>query len=246
MQEFHALHPTVALALNVTRKPFSFLGQQPEDEDNGRSEKWGGFPRLKREGIWHDRLTDYSGSSAGRDDFEANMRRLGEAAGVAFDFNVYINRQPIDSQRMLLWAGRFGKGERFMSALSDRHFQRGSQGESASKRPTLLAAAQEAGLDVGAAAAFLETDELRDEVWRSYGEMPRKGITGSIHSRARTQQCPRLHPSFCCMLIRALIVCCLSRGTSSPSLLFLHPRGRAVERAVPRRQRRGDGQRLRL
>lgn len=168
----------MALALNVTRRPFSFLGQQPEDEDSGRAERWGGFPRLRRKGIWHERLKDYSGSAAGRDQFEAHVTTLGEAAGVKFDFNTYIDRQPIDSQRLLLWAARFGKGETFMTALSDRHFQRGSQGESASQRATLIAAASEAGLDEVAASAFLDTDELRDEVWRSYGEMPRKGITG--------------------------------------------------------------------
>lgn len=178
LKDFHAAHPTVALALNVTRRPFSFLGQQPAHVDEGHAEKWGGFPRLKRKGIWHDRLTDYSGSAAGRDQFEAHMTMLGEAAGVHFDFNAYIDRQPIESQRLLLWAGRFGKAEPFMTAMSDRHFQRGSMGESASKRSTLLAAVQEVGLDVASAEAFLETDELHDEVWRSYGEMPRRGITG--------------------------------------------------------------------
>ena len=168
----------MALALNVTRRPFSFLGQQPANEDSGRAERWGGFPRLKRKGIWHERLTDYSGSPAGRDQFEAHVTTLGEAAGVKFDFNAYIDRQPIESQRLLLWAGRFGKGEEFMTALSDRHFQRGSEGESASKRTTLLAACDEVGLDRAAAEAFLDSNELHDEVWRSYGEMPRKGITG--------------------------------------------------------------------
>ena len=168
----------MALALNVTRRPFSFLGQQPAHEDSGNAPKWGGFPRLKRKGIWHERLTDYSGSAEGRDEFVSHVGKLGEAAGVKFDFNVYIDRQPIESQRLLLYAGRFGKGEEFMSALSDRHFQKGSDGESASKRPTLLAAAQEAGLDTAAVEAFLDSDELHDEVWRSYGEMPRKGITG--------------------------------------------------------------------
>ncbi len=178
LRDFHESHPTVALALNVTRRPFSFLGQQPADEDNGHAEAWGGFPRLKRKGIWHERLADYSGSPEGRDQFEAHMAKLGTAAGVRFDFNTYIDRQPIESQRLLLWAGRFGKSEEFMTALSDRHFQRGSQGESASKRPTLLAAADEAGLDVASAEAFLDSDELYEEVWRSYGEMPRKGIHG--------------------------------------------------------------------
>ena len=131
----------MALALNVTRRPFSFLGQQPADVDDGHSDQWGGFPRLKRKGIWHERLMDYAGSPTGRDQFEAQMTKLGEAAGISFDFNAYIDRQPFESQRLLLWAGRFGKGEQFISALSDRHFQQGSQGESASKRSTLLAAA---------------------------------------------------------------------------------------------------------
>jgi len=178
LADFHEAHPTVALALNVTRRPFSFLGQMPADEDRGHADRWGGFPRLKRKGIWHERLTDYSGSPAGRDQFEEHVTKLGEAAGVKFDFHAYIDRQPIESQRLLLWAGRFGKAETFMTALSDRHFQQGSQGESASKRHTLLAAVEEAGLDVAKAEAFLDTDELHDEVWRSYGEMPRKGISG--------------------------------------------------------------------
>ena len=52
---------------------------------------------------------DYAGNPAGRDQFEAQMTKLGEAAGVTFDFNAYIDRQPIESQRLLLWAGRFGK-----------------------------------------------------------------------------------------------------------------------------------------
>ena len=55
LKSFHDEHPSVALALNVTRKPFSFLGQQPADKDERQ---------LKRKGIWHDRLMDYAGSPA--------------------------------------------------------------------------------------------------------------------------------------------------------------------------------------
>lgn len=168
----------MALELNVTRKPFSFLGQQPLDVDDGNSQQWGGFPRLKRTGPWHERLMDYTGNPEARDGFERQLDQLGAAAGIKFDYSVYLNKQPIDSQRLLLWAARYGKQELFMAALSSRHFQQGSEGESASKRGTLLAAAGEAGLDAVAAAAFLDTDELYDEVWESYGEMPRRGISG--------------------------------------------------------------------
>jgi len=143
---FHEEHPTVAVELNVTRKPYSFLGQQPLDKDE---------MRLKRKGIWHERLMDYTGDPASRDQFERQLQQLGEPSGIIFDFGAYLNKQPIDSQRLLLWAARFGKAEAFVAALSARHFERSSEGESASKRHTLVAAAEEAGLDVIAAEKFL-------------------------------------------------------------------------------------------
>ncbi|KAL1524421.1 hypothetical protein AB1Y20_019316 [Prymnesium parvum] len=104
------------------------------------------------------------------------MRAAGRPLGIDFDYNVYIHRQPVDSQRMLLFAAERGRQEEYVSALSRRHFTRGSDGESASKRHTILAAAVEAGLEREEAAAFLQSERLRDVVWRSYGEMPRRGI----------------------------------------------------------------------
>ena len=105
------------------------------------------------------------------------MKLAGRPLGIDFDYEVLINRQPIDSQRMLLWAARHGKQEEYVSALSRKHFTQGSAGESASKAHTVLAAAKEAGLDEDAAASFLRSGELRDVVWRSYGDMPRRGIS---------------------------------------------------------------------
>jgi predicted DsbA family dithiol-disulfide isomerase len=101
---------------------------------------------------------------------------LGKAAGIDFRFDVRTHWQPVDSQRMLLWAARAGRAEQFMSALNARHFE---AAESASERPTLLAAAAEAGLDAAAAETFLATDELVDDVWRSYGATIR---THGIHA----------------------------------------------------------------
>ena len=69
----------------------------------------------------------------------AGMKAAGKPLGIDFDYNCYINRQPIDSQRMLLYAARHGLQEQFMSCLNKRHFERGSHGESASKRHTVLA-----------------------------------------------------------------------------------------------------------
>lgn len=168
VDEFHALHPDVALEVNVTRHPYSFVGDRP--------------PQPQRQGELDgiatpsESLRTFGEQMAGRfpaaPTEEARRERmkpflaLGQAAGIDFDLEVKAQYQPIDSQRLLLWAARFGKGEEFMSALNRRHFERR---ESASLRTTVLAAAGEVGLDVGAATEFLESDELEDEVWRSYG-----------------------------------------------------------------------------
>lgn len=104
------------------------------------------------------------------------MAGLARAAGIKFDYNVLAQWQPVESQRLLLWAGRFGLQEEFMTNLNHRHFERR---ESASVRTTLLAAAETVGLDPAAANAFLNTDELEDIVWKSYGDTIRKH---GIHS----------------------------------------------------------------
>mmetsp|Transcript_42243 Transcript_42243/g.84765 ORF Transcript_42243/g.84765 Transcript_42243/m.84765 type:complete len:208 (-) Transcript_42243:412-1035(-) len=111
---------------------------------------------------------------AARASAERGMLAQGAAAGIAFDYNVLAQWQPVQSQRLLLWAGRYGLQEEFMSALNKRHFE---QRQSASEPATLLEAAEEVGLDVIKARAFLETEELSDVVWKSYGETIRnKGI----------------------------------------------------------------------
>lgn len=99
------------------------------------------------------------------------MRQLGRRAGIELDYGVQTNWQPVDSQRVMLWSRRFGLQEAYMSALARRHFE---EKKSASHRATILEAAEEAGLDVEACQSFLETDELRAEVWQSYGDTIRR------------------------------------------------------------------------
>ena len=129
-----------------------------------------------------DALRTFSEQMAGRfgpppkteEERKQKMRpflRLGESAGINFDLEVKAQYQPIESQRLLLWAGRYGLQEEFMSALNAFHFEKR---QSASVRATLLAAAAEVGLDVAAAEQFLDGDELHDEVWRSYGSTIRE------------------------------------------------------------------------
>ena len=90
----------------------------------------------------------------------AGMKMAGRPLGIEFDYNVFINRQPIDSQRMLLYAARHGKQEAYVSALSRRHFTQGSSGESASKKPTVLAAAVEAQVAVAVKEAAVARKAL--------------------------------------------------------------------------------------
>lgn len=102
------------------------------------------------------------------------MRELGRTCGIELDYDVQTNWQPINSQRVMLWAQRYGLQEEYMSALGGRHFERC---QSASHDATILESAREAGLDVEACRAFLTTDELRDDVWKSYGStIHEKGI----------------------------------------------------------------------
>ena len=135
MKAFHEGHPDVALELQVTRHPFSFIGDLDERQIEAGSS-------LKKKGTWRDRLLDYTGGNEHmRDQAMMGMIQAGKPLGIKFDYNCYIDRQPIDSQRMLLYAASHGKQEAYVSALSKRHFEHGSDGESASKRHTVLAAA---------------------------------------------------------------------------------------------------------
>jgi len=142
----------------VTRHPYSFLGDS----------KSGGHLRSGGDATWHDGLVDYTGGTEeGARRAEAGLSQLGRAADISFRFDVRTDWQPVDSQRLLLWAGRVGKQEHFMTAINRAHFERA---HSASERGTLLEACRDVGLDAAAAAAFLDSDELRDAVWKSYGD----------------------------------------------------------------------------
>lgn len=171
LNEFHRRHSDVSLLLNVRRHPYSFLSDR--QSSTGFSVGFG-TPE-GQEPTWHDALLKYcDGSYIKRWAGELLMSYLARRAGIRLDFGVQAQWQPIDSQRAMLWAGRFGKQEEYMSALARRHFE---EKRSASHRSSILDAVAEAGLDRNAAAAFLDTDELKDVVWQSYGSTIReKGI----------------------------------------------------------------------
>jgi len=95
------------------------------------------------------------------------LKQLGAECGTAFDMDVEFQWHPVDSQRLLLWAGTQGRAELFMDALNHDHFTRRN---SASNKAALLAAVAEAGLSVEDAETFLASDEFSEDVWRSYRE----------------------------------------------------------------------------
>lgn len=152
----------MALLLNVHRHPFSFIG----DAQRGGTLAGHNTPQ-GQEPTWHDSLLGYcGGSERARKGAEDGMRELGRRCGIELNYDVQTNWQPVNSQRVMLWAHRFGLQEAYMSSLARRHFE---QQKSASHDTTILECAEEAGLDADDCRAFLATDELREDVWKSYG-----------------------------------------------------------------------------
>lgn len=174
MGAFHQKHGDIALLLNVTRHPYSFIADSRGTDGSDGSLVGANCPE-GREPTWHESLLGYCGGDAARRrEAEEVMRDLGRRVGIELDYNVKTQWQPVDSQRLMLWSHRFGKQEAFMSALGRRHFE---ERTSASHRATLLEAVGEAGLDVHQAEAFLQSGELAADVWRSYRTTIRdKGI----------------------------------------------------------------------
>ena len=82
----------------MTRHPYSFLGDSTSA--NGKRDE---------KATWHDGLLGYvGGDEAKRDESERRLTMQGREAGIEFDYSVRTHWQPIDSQRLLLWAGRYG------------------------------------------------------------------------------------------------------------------------------------------
>jgi predicted DsbA family dithiol-disulfide isomerase len=134
----------------------------------------GGSIPQGQEPTWHESLLGYCGGDERRRAIgEEGVRELGRHVGIELNFDVKTNWQPVNSQRVMLWAHRFGQQEAFMSALARKHFEHQT---SASHDATLLACAEEAGLDVDSCRKFLASDELLADVWKSYGDTIAKGI----------------------------------------------------------------------
>ena len=110
--------------LNVIRHPYSFLGDMAFDP-NGRMLGYGQVPEGE-EPTWGAGMRSRStneGKQKSSDARTEQLQKLANIAGIKMDFEVLVQWQPVDSQRLMLWAARFGKQEAYMSALSRRHFE---------------------------------------------------------------------------------------------------------------------------
>lgn len=108
------------------------------------------------------------------------MTRLGASVKhnpIYFNTDVEFEFQPVDSQRMLQWAARYGKQEEVVNVLAHLHFEKQ---ESATKRSTLFKAVEAVDLDVDAFREFLDSDDMVDHVWKSYGDTIKKHEIHSI------------------------------------------------------------------
>ena len=182
MELFHKKYENIVLMINVTRYPYSFIGDSKKDEydggglngynsgscNNDNKNNGGSSCKMKKKKLptWHEALLGYTGSAERRASAEAGMKELGKKANINFNFHVPAQWQPIESQRLLLWCGRYGRQEEYMTLINKKHFE---EQKSASYRDTLLEAIEEVGLNVEDANAFLNTNELEDYVWEWYG-----------------------------------------------------------------------------
>eukprot|EP01050_Picozoa_sp_SAG11_P025171 SAG11_NODE_5591_length_1515_cov_1.557203_1_plen_264_part_00 len=172
LEALHIAEPTVSVAVEVHRHPFSFDVEAPDDGVLGE------WAQVLKESARHE------------DGTHTRLNHQAAAASLKFRYEVAFGYHPVDSQRLLLWAARQGKQEALAEELSTRHFE---HAESVHERATLVAAARAVGLDANATEQMLRGDELRDEVWSSYQKLSDMGVT-AIPLFVLTQKL-RVHPS---------------------------------------------------
>lgn len=104
------------------------------------------------------------------------VRQAGEGEGIAFAFD-RIHRTPntFASHRLLRHADQAGRQAEVLEALFRAYF---TEGADIGGRAVLLACAEGAGLDPGAAARFLDSDEAAESVLAEDRLARRQGING--------------------------------------------------------------------
>lgn len=168
--------------------PWCFIGQKRLDKalaavpDIDVAVRWRPYqldPTIPPEGKDRKRyMLDKFGSEERIREIHANIRPLGEAEGIAFDFDaIKVAPNTLDAHRVIRWAGT--AGEDVQNRLVRRLFQLNfEEGANLGDHAVLVEAARESGMDVAVVEALLPTDADRDTVTNEIATATRMGIRG--------------------------------------------------------------------
>jgi predicted DsbA family dithiol-disulfide isomerase len=136
-------------------------------------------PDLPPEGVDHKQhLAAKLGGQAAVDKAHETLKALGNADGIAFDFDaVKISPNTLDAHRLIRWAAT--NGEVTQSAVVSLLFKANFEdGRNVGDQAVLLDIAAEAGLDRPVIAALLNSDADKDAVKEEIGMAREMGVTG--------------------------------------------------------------------
>jgi predicted DsbA family dithiol-disulfide isomerase len=111
-------------------------------------------------------------------DIHARILPLGEAEGIAFDFDaIKVAANTLDAHRVIRWAGAAGSA--IQNALVERLFKLNfEQGRNIGDPSVLAEAAADSGMDRAVVETLLPTDADREAVRTEIATAQRMGVTG--------------------------------------------------------------------
>lgn len=108
-------------------------------------------------------------------EMNANMEEQGRQLGLEFHMDLIVPTNSFDAHRLM----HLGKSLGLQDAVSEKLFAAYfTEGRHIGKKETLLAIAQEAGLDAARAKAMLDSDEFTEAVRQDENEAQLFGLTG--------------------------------------------------------------------
>lgn len=158
----------LALAIDELAGEIDFtVGHHPFQLDPGVPKA--GVPRM-------DYLLARTADRNAIDEVEARLADMGEDVGIRFAFDL-IETIPntLDAHRLIRWAGEAGIGDAMLERLFSLHFEEGAD---LSDAETLLAAADDVGLDEDEVAEKLDSDADREAVEAEIEHARKIGVAG--------------------------------------------------------------------
>ena len=134
-------------------------------------------PTIPQEGIEREEyVIGKFGSADALDEAHARLFSLGADVGITYAFDL-IEKSPntLDAHRLVRWAAAEGLGDPMLERLFSLFFEEGAD---LTKAETLIAAAEEVGLDEDEVAMRLEDGVDLDAVKADIAHAGRIGITG--------------------------------------------------------------------